>query len=727
MRREIVASLALAWLVVSPARAQSALRGRVIAAEAGSPLTDARVSLLRSGTSTSTDRFGQFAIRLAELPDTLVIASIGRVPDSLPITQAPDRFLVVALAASPVPLSDLIVSAPAGADLIQGTRWELPLSAARMVPPAVETDVFRALAMIPAVSFTTPLSSRPIIRGYDANESSYRLDGFELVNPYHLGRILSAFPAEAADHVSLTAAPFSATEGGSLAGIVDITGRNGAGGGTHGGGNFSLLSLSPWAGGGQTVPWFVGLRVVHLQISDLATGERFPYTFQDVYTSASFQRGGVPRGRITAFASRDRLADRDEGTGMDWNNILVGGRWNLVDRSSGSLEILGTVNGFSEDVENIFARKATIDLRNRFFRAAVGANWTFRMQNARVSLGLSAARRSIENRIVPVFGEFPSTDVTINRTEGAGHIEATHKWGKVVAQLGLRLDASGSNRVLQPRASLRAALSEMTSLSIGVGRTSRLYHIVSDPTSEPDIAFYEFWLSAGENGVPIPTVDQVTADLDWQRGQLVGRFSLFGSRSRGLAELRPETEEVAEGENPFRFGEGKTWGLETQIGIRGSVTRANSLSLTYVLSGSNRKWADEWVPWVLRRRHLVRLFGQIGLGSRWTVFGTVEGMTGAPVTPVSQVVIRRPCGCAFYRFGPENSVTGPGTLRLDLGTSLAFQGPWKSRMWFGISVINFGWGAVAPVIPSEPARAPAAYERLFNLPAIPTLTLRAEF
>jgi hypothetical protein len=125
--------------------------------------------------------------------------------------------------------------------------------------------------------------------------------------------------------------------------------------------------------------------------------------------------------------------------------------------------------------------------------------------------------------------------------------------------------------------------------------------------------------------------------------------------------------------------------------------------------------------------HLVRAFGQIGLGSRWTVFGTVEGMTGAPVTPVSQVVIRRPCGCAFYRFGEENSVTGPGTLRLDLGANLAFRGPWKSRMWFGVSVINFGWGAVAPVIPSEPARAPAAYERLFNLPAVPTLTLRVVF
>lgn len=726
--RASITILALLVLSTGPVSAQSILQGRVIAAEAGSPLTDARVSLLRARVSTSTDRFGRFSIRVADLPDTLVIASIGRRPETIALLEPPTRPLTVALGASPLPLSDLIVTAPRGADLIPGTRWELPMSAARSVPPAVEADVFRALAMIPAVTFTTPLSSRPIIRGYDANESSYRLDGFELVNPYHLGRILSAFPAEAADQVSVTAAPFSAAEGGSLAGIVDITGRNGAGQGTHGGGNFSLISLSPWIGGGQSTPWFAGLRAVHLQVADLVTGKKFPYTFQDLYGSLSLQKNGVPRGRLTAFASRDRLGDREEGEeGMDWNNILLGGRWNLFDRPSGSLEVYGTMNGFSEDVEDIFARKATIDLRNRFSRIAFGASWSRRFQNSRVAMGLSVARRSIENRIVPVFGDFPTTDITIDRTEGAGHIEATRIWRNVVAQFGLRLDASGPHRVLQPRASIRAALSSSVSMSIGLGRTSRLYHIVSDPTSEPDIAFYEFWLSAGDGEAPIPIVDQVTADLDWRRGALVGRFSLFGSRSRGLAELRPETEEVLEGENPFRFGRGRTWGIETQVGIRGSESRANSLSLTYVLSGSNRNWGDRWVPWVLRRRHLARIFGQIGLGDRWTFFGTVEGMTGAPLTPVSQVVIRRPCGCAFYRFGEENSVTGPGTLRLDLGANVAFRGPWKSRMWFGVSVINFGWGAVAPVIPSQPARAPATYERLFNLPAIPTLTLRAEF
>lgn len=149
--------------IAGPLPAQVFLTGRVIAAEAGSPIPEARVSLLRSRISSTSNLFGRFSIPLDSLPDTLVVASIGRIPDSVLIPGPPASALTVALRASPIPLSDLIVTAPPGGDLIQGTHWELPMIAVRAVPPAVETDVFRALAMIPAVTFTTPLSSRPII------------------------------------------------------------------------------------------------------------------------------------------------------------------------------------------------------------------------------------------------------------------------------------------------------------------------------------------------------------------------------------------------------------------------------------------------------------------------------------------------------------------------------------------------------------------------------------
>jgi hypothetical protein len=271
--------------------------------------------------------------------------------------------------------------------------------------------------------------------------------------------------------------------------------------------------------------------------------------------------------------------------------------------------------------------------------------------------------------------------------------------------------------------------------------------MVSDPQSEPDFAFYDFWLTAGTGGIPVPTVDHATADLNLTRGVISGRVSGFVSRARGLMELRPSTDQNAEDSNPFRFGRARTWGIETQIALRGTAERANSVSLTYVFSGSKRSWnGGQWTPWAQDRRHLLRLLGQMLLSRRWTLFGAFEAITGPPLTPIEQVVqvdrpgeaLESPFTRVAYVYGQENSVRAPGTARVDLALNYGFAGPWGSRMGLGISVLNLGFGPVAPVLTcgihgcgngKVEARTASGveYRRAYNLPAVPTVTLRMEF
>jgi hypothetical protein len=170
------------------------------------------------------------------------------------------------------------------------------------------------------------------------------------------------------------------------------------------------------------------------------------------------------------------------------------------------------------------------------------------------------------------------------------------------------------------------------------------------------------------------------------------------------------------------------------------------VSATYVLAFAQRDWGSGWVPWVQDRRHLIRLIGRTGVGTRWTVSTVLEAMTGAPVTPVEGVLIRGipdPAGDGLtrdvpgkpaYVYGAENSLRSGGTARVDLGASYRFQGPWNSRVALGLSVVNAGFGPVAPVRPSEPGfdpgvglRGQVRYERLFDLPAVPSVTVRVEF
>jgi hypothetical protein len=740
----------VAFFVAVPGlRGQEPVRGSVLTEETGAPIPGAVITTAQSRRSATTDRLGRFTIWLDSFPDTLRVAAIGYRPDTLPVRTA-QASLQVHLSRAALLLSDVIVTAPPPSDLDLGSigRWELPLAAARAVPPAVETDVFRALTLVPGVSFTSPLSARPLIRGYDASESSYRVDGFEVIAPYHVGRIFSAFPADAAQQVSVTTAPGPLDQAGALAGSVDVIGKTGTPDTTGGGVSASMASSSVWLGGGSSVRWFSAARLVYLQVVELASGVEVPYNFQDAYANAALIHQGERVGRLSVFASRDHLADRDEGQGMDWSNILVGVRGTALRRGGTSLELMAAGNRFANDVVNISARSSQIDLRNRFARVEAGLDLVVQSQRSRFALGLSSGWRLIANRITPRFGDdFQPADRSFRNLEVSTFTEWSQNLGAGALSLGIRGDVVGSTSVWQPRARIRFPVSSHVTAGLSLGRTGRLFHLVSDPQSEPDWAFYDFWLTAGTEGIPVPTVDHGTAELNFTTGVLSSRVSGFVSRGSGLVELRPSTDQNAEDSNPFRYGRARTWGVETQIALRGTEVRGNSISITYVFSGSKRSWnGGNWIPWAQDRRHLLRVLSQMRLSGRWTLFGAFEALSGPPLTPIEQVVeidrpgeqLEFPLTHVAYVYGRENSVRTPGIARVDLAVNYGFAGPWRSRMALGISVINLGFGPVAPVLtcgihgcgegkPEARTASGVEYRRAFDLPAVPTVTLRMEF
>lgn len=749
-----VATSLIAGVPASPVWGQALVRGTVLEERSLAPLSGATLKAGSAPRVASSDQFGRFAIWVGGFPDTLTVVAIGRRPTAIVLADAPSEPLRIVLAPAVTVLSDVIVSGDAAGSSSSDDvgRWRTPATAIRSVPPAVEPDVFRALVLVPAVSFTSPLSARPLIRGFDAGESSLRIDGFEVLNLYHLGRAFSAFPAEAAAQVEVATAPQSTSLGQSLSGTIDILGRTGTADKVHGGASVSLASASTWAGGGQDVRWFGAARAVHLSALDAVSNTTIPYDFQDVYANLAFGPAEEPRGKVVVFSSRDHLFESNLGSGMDWSNILVGSRWNALERPGFTVAVAGSATRFSEDVANIEARRSRIDVRNRFGRVLGEGEVRLHLPTAQATLGLTLGHRAVQNRIVPVSGEdFQLTDVDLDRLE----ISAFAGWSQQVnatsLEVGVRTDVAGDVAVWQPRLRALTPLGGGVSVGVSAGRTARLYHLVSDPQSEPDLAFYDFWLNAGEENVPVPVADHGSLELNLSRGALNGRLSVFGSRARGLVELRPETDQSSVAGSPFRFGKGRSRGVEVQIALRGSSERASSLSLAYVFARTDRAWeGGDWRPWVQDRRHTVRVLGQTPLSSRFHFFAAVEGSSAAPLTPVSGVInvggpdpedggiVRGPgVGRPSYLYGLENSGRGSGTWRADVGTYYRFKGPWRTSMEAGLSIINLGFGPVAALRPVDPAELLSSisagtpthvrYERLYDLPAVPTLTLRMEF
>jgi hypothetical protein len=277
--------------------------------------------------------------------------------------------------------------------------------------------------------------------------------------------------------------------------------------------------------------------------------------------------------------------------------------------------------------------------------------------------------------------------------------------------------------------------------------TCRLYQFISDQQAEPRFIYPEFWLDADGQRVPVPCVDHLVSDLDYVRTRWSAHASAYVSRGRGLGELRPIFDQRA-GSPPFRFGSSRTMGLELRAAWQPEWAAGSSAAITYVWSRSERLWSEEdWRPWILDRRHTVRLQVDAALDRRWRVSAVGEYQSGQPLTPVAEVVSIEPPavdgvgspvpGRIAYRYGTEGSARSAGTFRCDLAARLALRGPRKSRIEVAFSLLNAGFGPVSPEVPVPPqdllrtegahSDAGVRYQRQFALPAIPSISVRVEF
>jgi len=715
--------------------AQAPLRGVVRAAENGQPVFGARVHANRSGRTAETDRQGRFVIWLVALPDTLIVRMIGRRPDTVVIEAPSDAPVSIDLEPSPTPIAAVTIYGveDSGAVSPAPATWSLPRAAMQSMPSAVEADVLRSLALAPAITFSTPLSAQPLVRGQDGGAASVRLDGFTLLNPYHIGRYLGAVTPNAVQTATVMTAPVGEEWGDATSGIVDMQMREG-GSEVAGGVQVSLATASVWVGGPAGLArWFVAAR--HAYFGDLPVDplRDSPYGMDDVYGRFTIPVGRLPL-EVTAFASRDRIFNRETGDGMRWGSRLLGARLPANTGRGGRLELWGELSAFEEDVVNVPLRGQPLDIRNRFSTVATGVRLQWSGTKRDGAIGVELRRRHMVNEFTGGFLTPPNLDVTT--LSGALFAGVDVRSAIVGAHVGTRVDVDSASVALQPRARLGIALGGSWVLGIAAGRSAKLYHLISDPQPEPDPLFYDIWRPV-EGNTPLPVADHALIEVRHGAGHGIGaRLGAFAGWLRGVGEVRLIS--LDGGADALRFGRGRLYGVEGEVSRTGERF---SGSVSYVLSKSERRWpgpGSAYVPWIHDRRHQLRVTvaGEIGRGWRLTSFGDVS--SPEPLTPIVAVVQQgtfTPVGVirdtVLGRFvmipGAENSLRGVWVGRVDLALTKSF-GWGGAHGAVGLSVLNLSFTRVAPVRPQLGGFGGAVqYKPLYPLPPIPTITFRLEF
>ncbi len=179
---------------------------------------------------TVTNNFGYYTLKLADGPVNLKASFVGFEPFEAGFNLKNDTVINIALAQSNQ-LNEVTVTARAMESNVKSTQMsivELPVAQLKKVPALFgETDVIKALQLLPGVQSGTEGSAGMYVRGGGPDENLILLDGVPLYNVNHAAGFFSAFNADAIKNVTLYKGNFPARFGGRLSSVVDVRMKDG--------------------------------------------------------------------------------------------------------------------------------------------------------------------------------------------------------------------------------------------------------------------------------------------------------------------------------------------------------------------------------------------------------------------------------------------------------------------------------------------------------------------
>ncbi len=208
-------------------------------------LPNAVVSVVGLSFRTLTDEFGRFAlINVPEGRRTLRVEYLGYRTGEVEVTDTRAGPVTVHLAPDAIVIEGVTVEASGQIAQVAAEVSQVTLSPRQLssLPTLGETDIFRALQLLPGVSGTNDATSGLFIRGGTPDENLVLLDGMTVYHVDHFFGVFSAFNSDAIKDVRLFKGGFPAEYGGRTSSVVEMIGKSGDNENFNMSGGMNLLS-----------------------------------------------------------------------------------------------------------------------------------------------------------------------------------------------------------------------------------------------------------------------------------------------------------------------------------------------------------------------------------------------------------------------------------------------------------------------------------------------------
>ena len=726
-----IALLGSAWLLHAPvAHAQQAARftvsGYVRDGASGESLPGVAVVHPASGLGTTTNTYGFYSLTLPAADSVkLLVSSLGYEKQRL--AQKAERSFThdFRLKAASAELGAVEVVGSREEKIAESTRMgtiNIPVNQIKLLPMLFgETDVLKALQLLPGVQGGGEGQSGLYVRGGSPDQNLILLDGAPVYNASHLFGFFSVFNADAIKNVELIKGGFPARYGGRLSSVVDITMKEGNMQKFHGEGAIGLIASRLTLEGPikkDTASFIFSARRTYIDIlarpiiMAQSDGVKAGYYFYDLNGKLNWKVGARDRLYLSGYMGQDEFYSEEEDkrddsyyrqeNALGWGNRTAALRWNHVmnDRLfvnthftytryqfsvGGDVERRGTVNG--QPGESKFSLLYLSNIQDLSLKSDFDY---LPNPNHYVRFGGQYIRHQFRpGAVQSQDSQDPTQNIALGRRiyadEAGLYAEDDYKvTDRLKVNAGLRLNTFLVDRKLypslEPRLAARYLLTEDVSLKAAYARTTQYVHLLTNSSIGLPT---DLWVPSTAKLKP-QIAQQVSLgaarNLRLRNEDFELSFETYYKPMQNLIEFREGADFLGTSDRNYesKVTSGKGWAYGGELFLQKKSGRTTGW-IGYTLAWSKRRFAElnqgQTFPYKYDRRHDLKLVVIHQFNPRLTLSGTFVYGTGNAIT-LSQGRFQLGPNDTFEDYGPRNSYRMAPYHRMDLDLSHTKKKKW---------------------------------------------------
>jgi hypothetical protein len=683
MTKKILLPLFIVLPFLLIAQKKYTISGYVKDARNGETLIGATVALKNNAKGISSNQFGFFSITLTEGKYELVGSYVGFQPLSIPIKLDSDKNVNFDLSPREA-LTEVIVSSnkrDANVKNAQMGKFVLPIEQIKAIPAFLgEADLLKTIQLLPGVRNAGEGSAGIYVRGGGPDQNLIMLDDAIVYNTGHLFGFFSIFNSDAIKNVSLIKGGMPPQYGGRLSSVLDVAMKEGNDKKLQVDGGIGLIASRVSIQGPikkNKSSFIISARRTYIDgltkpfVSKNSQFGGSGYYFYDLNAKMNYRFSEKDRLYISGYVGRDVFnfvnGQKSLQVNIPWGNATGTIRWNHVFNKrlfGNTTAIFNNYNFTFQALQNSLNIKLASGIRDFSLKqdfdlypftghkVKFGGLYTLHRFTPSVVSGgqdsvifnpLNPQSKYAHEAALYIQDDWEVSDkVKINfglrysgfQQIGPYKIYQTDKDGNrldsTVYSNGQSVRKYGG---LEPRFTLRYAITDETSIKASITKNFQFIHLVSNSgTTLPT----DLW---------VPSTYKVKPQISWQYSAGIFKnfkdnmyetsVEVYYKNMQNQIEYQegytPNT--LEDTENSFTFGRGWSYGSEFFINkTKGRLTGWIGYTLSWTWRQFSQLNGGEKFPSKYDRRNDISVVGIYELNKRWKLSSTFVFGTGNAAT-----------------------------------------------------------------------------------------------